>query len=123
MFFFINMKDNKQSNRKRNKASVSRWLKKSTGILLACGAGYCLYFFVFPIQCSPSNGDLARAIATGDPVRVNSVVMSSRESFSRSYRVNGKSLRQLAEETCNKQIVDMVDYALDKELVDILLGK
>ena len=90
---------------------------------MVCAAGYCILFFIFPLQCSPSNGDLARAIVSGDPGRVNTVVMSSRESFSESYRVNGKSLRQLAEETCNKQIVDMVDYALNKELVDILLGK
>lgn len=117
------MKNGNRPQKKRKTSKGFRILKAFVIILLLGGVGYFAVFFVFPLQCSPSNGDLARAIQSGDPVKVNSVVMASRESFSRNYRIRGKSLRQLAEETCNKDIVDLVDYALDKELVDILLGK
>ncbi|HPJ39236.1 MAG TPA: hypothetical protein PLT75_12385 [Spirochaetota bacterium] len=112
-----------ESQKNRKHGVVSRVLKILSGMMLLCAAGYCVFLFVLPLRCAPSNSDLAQAIVSGDPFKVNSVVMSSRESFSESYRVEGKSLRQLAEETCNKEIVDLVDYALNKELVDILLGK
>jgi len=121
--FLRTMKNGNRPQKKRKTSRGFRILKAFVIILLLGSAGYFAVYFLFPLRCSPSNGDLARAIQSGDPVKVNSVVMASRESFSRNYRIRGKSLRQLAEETCNKNIVDLVDYALDKELVDILLGK